>query len=87
MDYKTKVIAKWDNSKFTKKESKELTANPPVVSDESTVSCPCGKFKGTVKMLKNNNGELRCPVCGNYNLLRGMVYLRIFNDTEKGDQK
>jgi hypothetical protein len=77
--YTAKVMAKWDASKFTKKEIRDLEKNPVKITDETNVSCPCGRFKGTVKELANNEGELRCPVCGNYNMLRGLLYLRIFN--------
>jgi hypothetical protein len=77
--YSAKVMAKFDNAPFTRKEIKDLEKNPVVISEENHVSCPCGKFSGTVKELADDNCELKCPVCGNFNILRGMLYLRIFN--------
>ncbi len=81
---KTIVMAKWDNAPFTKKELKQLKEHPPKVDEDTTVTCPCGRFtKGKVKDLKHDGDsqfELRCPACGNFNLRVGLLFLRIFED-------
>jgi DNA-directed RNA polymerase subunit RPC12/RpoP len=80
MVLKVRIMAKWDNSPFSKKEQKDLKQFPPFVTVEHNVSCPCGKFKGQVKEMTHEGDEYRCPACGNYNMLMGMLYVRIIDE-------
>jgi len=80
MALKAWIMAKWDHSPFSKKEQKDLKQFPPDVTPERNVSCPCGKFEGQVKEMTHEGHEYRCPKCGNYNMLMGMLYVRIIDE-------
>lgn len=80
MALKARIMANVDSSPFSRKEQKELTKNPIKPTLDHKVSCPCGKFNGQVKEMTHEGHEYRCPVCGNYNMLMGMLYVRIIDE-------